>query len=211
MSITLLPIMTMSKPDDIVQQEILQAGLRLYRKYGPDKVTMDEVANATGRSRTSLYYYYKNREELFQGVLDCIADDVIKEIRRAVSEAGNVHDKIYAFCSAKISTSNAWRNVFNAMLAAANAEEQTKNNRIKSILHKKLIHNEGIIVQEILSEAMNKNEIRPVSSAEQDMLAFILSSSVRGLKSEIYDKNDPHNIDEALRLLTDIVAKWAKV
>jgi len=203
--------MTVSKPDDIVQQEILQAGLRLYRKYGPDKVTMDEVANATGRSRTSLYYYYKNREELFQAVLDSIADDIIKEIRRAVSAAGNVHDKIYAFCAAKISTSNTWRNVFSAMLAAADAEEQTKNNRIKGILHKKLIHNEGIIVKEVLSEAMNKNEIRPVSSTEQDMLAFILSSSVRGLKSEIYDKNDPHDMDEALRLLTDIVAKWAKV
>lgn len=201
--------MTISKADDIVQQEILQAGLRLYRKYGPDKVTMDEVANATGRSRTSLYYYYKNRDELFQAVLDSIADSVIKEIRQAVLGAENVHDKIHAFCTAKIKTSNAWRNVFNTMQAAMDAEERIKHNRIKGILHKKLIHNEGIIIKEILSEAMNKNEIRAVSSSEQDMLAFVLSSSVRGLKSEIYDKNDPHDMGEALLLLTDIVTRWA--
>ncbi|MGN6181174.1 MAG: TetR/AcrR family transcriptional regulator [Mucilaginibacter sp.] len=201
--------MTISKADDIVQQEILQAGLRLYRKYGPDKVTMDEVANATGRSRTSLYYYYKNRDELFQAVLDGIADSVIKEIRQAVLGAENVHDKIHAFCTAKIKTSNAWRNVFNTMQAAMDAEERIKHNRIKGILHKKLIHNEGIIIKEILSEAMNKNEIRAVSSSEQDMLAFVLSSSVRGLKSEIYDKNDPHDMGEALLLLTDIVTRWA--
>lgn len=203
--------MTVSKPDDIVQQEIIQAGLRLYRKYGPDKVTMDEVANATGRSRTSLYYYYKNREELFQAVVDGIADDVIKKIKFAVSKAGTFHDKIHAFCSAKIKTSNAWRNVFNTLWINMDVEERTKHTRMKGTLHKRLMHNEEIIIKEILAEAMNKKEIRPVESKEQDMLAFILCSSIRGIKSEIHDKNDPHSMEEALSLLSAVVAKWVLV
>jgi AcrR family transcriptional regulator len=203
--------MTVSKPDDIVQQEIIQAGLRLYRKYGPDKVTMDEVANATGRSRTSLYYYYKNRDELFQAVIDGIADDVIKDIRRAVGEAETVHDKIHAFCAAKIRTSEAWRNVFNTLWMNMNAEERTKHTRMKGALHQRLMHNEGIIIKEVLAKAMNKKEIMPVDSMEQDMLAFILCSSIRGIKSEIHDKNDPHNMEDALSLLSDIMAKWVLI
>jgi AcrR family transcriptional regulator len=199
-----------TKPDDVVQEEILRAAIRLYRKHGPAKVTMDELAIATGRSRTSLYYYYKNREEIFQAVLDTIVDDVIKDIRHDVNNAGNIHEKIRAFCFAKIKTTDNWRHVFKAMWASMNAEERTKHTRIMEILHSKLVYNEGIIIKEILADSISKNEIRPISSAEQDMLGFILSSGIRGLRNEIYDKNDPHDMKDALRLLADIVTKWVK-
>jgi AcrR family transcriptional regulator len=197
-----------NRPDDMVQEEILRAAIRLYRKHGPAKVTMDEVANATGRSRTSLYYYYKNREEIFQAVLDTIVDDVIKDIRHAVNTAVGISEKISAFCFAKITTSGNWRHVFKAMWTSMNAEERTKHTRIMEILHGKLVYNEGIIIKEILAESINKNEIRPITLAEQDMLGFIVSSSIRGLRNEIYDKNDPHDMKDALRLLADIVSKW---
>src|SRR5580693_9847199 len=91
-----------SNNDDAVQEEILRVALRLYKKHGPGKVTMDDVANASGRSRTSLYYYYKNRDEIFQAVMEKIAHDVAAEIRNAVADAGSLEDKIYIFCSTKL-------------------------------------------------------------------------------------------------------------
>jgi AcrR family transcriptional regulator len=60
-------------PDDEVRQEILRGALTLYLKHSPDKVTMDDVANAIGRSRTSLYYYYKNHSEIYQAVLSTMS------------------------------------------------------------------------------------------------------------------------------------------
>jgi len=197
-----------AKPDDSIQEDILRAAIGLYRKYGPARVTMDEVANATGRSRTSLYYYYKNREEIFQAVLDTIVDDVIKEIRRDVNNAGTIQEKISAFCFAKITTTGTWRHVFKAMWASMNAEEKTKHTKIMELLHSKLVYNEGLIIKEILSESINKKEIRSITPAEQDMLGFILSSSIRGLRNEIYDKNDPHDMKDALRLLSAVISNW---
>ncbi|WP_214072749.1 TetR/AcrR family transcriptional regulator [Mucilaginibacter sp. dw_454] len=196
------------KADDKIQEEILRAAINLYRKHGPAKVTMDEVANATGRSRTSLYYYYKNREEIFRAVLDTIVDDVIAEIKRDVNNAGTIHEKIHAFCSAKITTSGRWRYVFKAMWDSMNAEEQTKHTKIMEALHSKLVYKEGLIIKEILSESIGKNEIRPITATEQDMLGFILSSSVRGLRNEIHYKNDPHDMKEALSMLSDIISSW---
>jgi AcrR family transcriptional regulator len=196
------------KPDDSIQEEILRAAINLYRKFGPAKVTMDEVAGASGRSRTSLYYYYKNREEIFQAVLDTIVDDVMKEIRHDIQKAGNIREKINAFCSAKIKTSGNWRYVFKAMQASMNAEEKTKHSKNMQMLHSKLVYNEGLIIKEILSESISKKEILPITPAEQDMLGFILSSSIRGLRNEIYDQNDPHDMKEALRLLADVISKW---
>ena len=200
--------MSAGKTDEIAQEEILQAAIRLYHKYGPNKVTMDEVAAATGRSRSSLYYYYKNRDDIFQAVLDSIVDDVTSEINSKVAASTTLRDKIFAFCAAKIKTSAQWRKVFDAMWSSMDQEGQSKQIKAVNTLHKKLVHREGILFKEILAEAMNSKQIRTISQGDQDMLAFMISSSIRGLRNEIFEHNDPHDIKAALHLLTDAVVKW---
>jgi len=39
---------------------------------------MDDVAKATGRSRTSIYYYFKNRDEMFRAAVDAIVVEMAK-------------------------------------------------------------------------------------------------------------------------------------
>ena len=48
------------KEDDI-QKQILQAALQLFQAHGFRRVTMDDVAKAIGKGRSSLYYYYKSK------------------------------------------------------------------------------------------------------------------------------------------------------
>jgi len=203
--------MTTSTPeinDDVVQQEILRVALRLYRKFGPNKVTMDEVANATGRSRTSLYYYYKSRDEIFQAVLDTIVNDVAEELRRAAGDAHTLTDKLYAFCMAKVKTTEEWKSILNVWSQESNEKAKYTHGKEVDALHKKLIYQESIILNEILSSAINKKEIRAISPAELDSLTFIISSGIRGLRREVYDMNDPHDIKAAVRLLSTMIAGW---
>jgi AcrR family transcriptional regulator len=185
-------------PDDIAQEEILRAALLLYQKFGPNKVTMDDVANASGRSRTSLYYYYKNRDEIFLAVLDTIVNDIAKEIRQAVANVGSLEDKIYAFCITKLKTSEDWKSILTVIVKSMET------------LHKKLIHAESVILNEILTEADRRKEMRELPPGEQDMLVFLISTSIRGLRREILELNDPHDLKAALRLQTDILVKWLR-
>jgi AcrR family transcriptional regulator len=195
----------MTSQDDIIHREILQAALRLYRKSGPTKVTMDNVAKATGRSRSSLYYHFKNRDEIFQSVLERIAEDVAAEIRNAVNAAESLGDKIYAYCSAKIKTSQAWKPVFSAMDHSMDADEKSKHTKLMDALHKKLIYLErGILLEAIAAKG---GQPAP-ENAELDMLAFIISTGVRAIRREIYDHNDPHDPKAAIQLLSDLVTKW---
>ncbi|MFC0513584.1 TetR/AcrR family transcriptional regulator [Mucilaginibacter angelicae] len=197
----------MSNQDDSTHQEILQAALRLYRKSGPAKVTMDNVAKATDRSRSSLYYYFKDRDEIFQAVHDQIAQDVAAEIRLAVTAAANLNDKIKAFCSAKIKTSQEWKRVFNAIDQLISADEKSKHTQFLDALHKKLIYLEQGILSEALS-AGGTPSVRIPNNAETDMLAFIISSGIRGIRREIYDHNDPHDTKAVVQLFSDMVTKW---
>src|SRR5580704_5273445 len=123
--------------DDMIQQEILKAAIRLYQKFGPNGFTMDDLATATGRSRTSLYYYYKNRDEIYQAVMDKIARDMSSEIRQAVAAVETLREKIYAFCHTKLKTSVDWAKVFSAMTASMDAEQQSRHARVMYNWHKK--------------------------------------------------------------------------
>src|SRR5580658_11110803 len=197
-------------PDDLAQEEILRAALRLYQKFGATKVTMDDVAAASGRSRTSLYYYYKNRDEIYQAVMEKIADEMSAEIRQAVAAAEILQDKIYAFCFSKLKASGHWKKVLAAMWTAMSEEEQSRHGRVMTSLHTRLIYHESTILNEILADATQRKEIRTISAGDQDMLVFLISSGIRGLRREIFELDDPHDLKAALRLLTDMVVKWLK-
>jgi AcrR family transcriptional regulator len=199
-----------SPQDDITQQEILKAAIRLYQKFGPNGFTMDDLANAAGRSRTSLYYYYKNRDEIYQAVMDKIARDMAAEIRQAVAAVATLRDRIYAFCHTKLKASEEWKKVFSAMMASMDAEEQSRHARVKYNWHKKLIHQESVILNEILANATRRKEMRALSPDDQDTLVFLIYSGIRGFRREILELNDPHDLTAAVRLLTDMVEKWLK-
>jgi AcrR family transcriptional regulator len=193
--------------DDIIHEEILQAALRLYRKYGPTKVTMDNLAKATDRSRSSLYYYFKDRDAIFHAVMNRIAEDVAEEIRLAVTSAVSLNDKIYAFCLAKIKTSDGWKHVFHTMDQLMGADDKSKHTKLMDALHNKLVYLErGILVEALSSAKKETGRITP--TAELDMMAFIISSSVRGIRRELNDYNDPHDAKGAAKLLSDMVANW---
>jgi len=196
--------------DDIIQQEILQAAIRLYQKFGPNGFTMDDLANSTGRSRTSLYYYYKNRDEIYQAVMDKIARDMAADIRKEVAATETLRDKIYAFCDTKLKASEQWKKVFSAMMASMDEEEQSKHAKVMYSWHKKLIHHESMILNEILADATRRKEIRAIPPGDQDTLVFLIYSGIRGFRREIFELDDPHDMKAALRLLTDIVVKWLK-
>jgi AcrR family transcriptional regulator len=196
--------------DDIIQQEILKAAIRLYQKFGPKGITMDDLASATGRSRTSLYYYYKNRDEIYQAVMDKIARDMATDIRQAVAAVETLRDKIYAFCHTKLKASEHWKKVFSAMMASMDAEEQSNHAKVIYSWHKKLVHHESVILNEILAGATRRKEMRAISPGDQDTLVFLIYSGIRGFRREIYELNDPHDMKAALQLLTDMVVKWLK-
>jgi AcrR family transcriptional regulator len=205
----------MTKPqneisDDEVRQEILRGALPLYLKHGPGKVTMDDVANASGRSRTSLYYYYKNHGEIYQAVLTTMSRDSTDRIREAVIAAHSLEDKLFAFCMAKLKTYESWKEIHKKMWLALNSEEQTKHSKTMKVLHAELMQQENMIIREVLSEARKRVDIRPLKATDRDMFAFILSTGIRGIRNEILDLQDAHDMTAAVRMLTDMLVKWLR-
>ncbi|MCB0577227.1 MAG: TetR/AcrR family transcriptional regulator, partial [Saprospiraceae bacterium] len=55
--------------DNPKHDEILKAGSECFARFGFDKTTLDDIGRLAGLNKASLYYYFKNKEEIFIAVV----------------------------------------------------------------------------------------------------------------------------------------------
>jgi len=67
-------------PKPAVKQLIVQSATIFFSKYGFAKTTMEEIARHVHKAKGVLYYYFKNKEELFNEVLRHELEEVKLEI-----------------------------------------------------------------------------------------------------------------------------------
>ncbi|MEM9127489.1 MAG: TetR/AcrR family transcriptional regulator [Pseudomonadota bacterium] len=60
----------------LTRAKVIRAGLEIVRTDTPEDLTMRSVAKHLGCGTMSLYYHVKNREDLLQGMLDQVAEDM---------------------------------------------------------------------------------------------------------------------------------------
>lgn len=79
-----MPKVTQEHIDDR-KEEIIQACLYLYQKYGYREITLKKISEETSFSRPTIYNYFKTKEEIFLGVL-------IQEYQRLSQDIEYVRD-----------------------------------------------------------------------------------------------------------------------
>ena len=67
----------MSEKKEARRQEILQAALVAFAEKGYDKTTMDDVVNASGLSKGTLYWHFENKQALFGALVSMIFEQMI--------------------------------------------------------------------------------------------------------------------------------------
>jgi AcrR family transcriptional regulator len=191
--------------EDIIQTQILQAAKQLFQVYGLHKVTMDDVAKAIGKGRSSLYYYYKSKDEIFDAVMDVEIRDMIAAISRSVDKVLTIEQKINAFCATKLKVLRERRSVYNTLDIGMDADAISNFNKTKVIHHKLVMKLEGDMLSRILTDAASKGEIRAIDKSKQEILIFVLLSSLHGLKREMIMENNFEEIEFAVNTLTELI------
>ncbi len=76
---------------------IIEAAREVFSRFGYKKATLDDIASSLYKAKSSIYYYFKSKEDVFKAVIDYEgkrADAIIKE---AVSNAGSPEEKLATY------------------------------------------------------------------------------------------------------------------
>lgn len=179
-----------SSKEDLMQQQILAAAKRLFQVYGLAKVTMDDVAKAIGKGRSSLYYYYKSKDEIFDAVVHIEIREMLAEIAHATSQASGLEQKLRAFFITKIEVLREKRAFFKTLDVGMDADTLSRFNKIKIVLHNLIVRQESALLETLLKDGMNTGELRKMQAAELEVLIMVLLSSLRGIKRELELEED---------------------
>jgi len=102
-----------TEAQDIKREQILLGAEKLFTRYGYPKTTMDEIAEAAGLKKASIYYYYENKEAIFRDVVIREIDIFIIEAVKKTAHFKNPVDKITNFCFFRLDYFQQFINLHN--------------------------------------------------------------------------------------------------
>ncbi|RMF60636.1 MAG: TetR/AcrR family transcriptional regulator [Calditrichaeota bacterium] len=89
---------------DVVDKrmQILCAAQRCFARYGFAKTTLDDIAAGVGMKKASLYYYYKNKESIFQDVIEYESNELLNLLNEKMATCSNAIEKLLMFAHARL-------------------------------------------------------------------------------------------------------------
>lgn len=124
---------------------IIQIARNVFGKYGFQKTSMNQIANANRKGKSSLYYYFNSKEDVFKAVLQQEASMLKGQILASIAEYDDPKDKIRAYVHIRMDGFKNMLNLYDAIRNeylshlpfienARQNYDQEEQNIIKSIL-----------------------------------------------------------------------------
>lgn len=166
--------------DDIVKDDILKEAQKLFQQFGIRKTTMEDIARAMGKGKSTLYYYFSSKEEIFDAVVIKEMDEVFDRVRQAVEKAESAEDKLRAYTLTKIRAVQKRANLYKIVKG-----EIQEGLRCMKHIHTEYDMQEVKLVKNILRFGVKNGEFSKAVAKEMDLLPSVIVSSLRGLERDM--------------------------
>lgn len=92
--------------DSEKKEKIISAATSLFSRFGLEKTTMEDIAKAAKKGKSSLYYYFKSKEEVFAEVIKKEIAGLKIAIIEAIEKEDDPYNKFRKFVDARLNYLN---------------------------------------------------------------------------------------------------------
>lgn len=175
----------------------MSGALRAFSAYGYRKTSMNDIAAAAGMSRPALYQHYKNKDDIFRGLVCLYYDHVVCDLEAVFEKQRPVRDTLKAAFSAHLSE------LFQEMLKSAHGMELLDSG-VKNAAD---IKEEGErqlrgLYAEWLGRETRAGTIHLTEAPE--IVADVILTALKALKMT---ETDMHALNTKLDVLADLTGK----
>src|SRR6201995_1626773 len=101
--------------DEIIVRDIVDTARGLFKKSGFKKTTMGDIARSLGKAKSSLYYYYSSKEDIFEAVVYAEMDELLDQIHRETGKATSSKEKLIVYCRCRLEKLSELCNLSDAL------------------------------------------------------------------------------------------------
>lgn len=189
---------------ETMRESIVNAASDIFSKYGYKKTTMDDIAMALGKGKSSIYYYFRNKEEIFQAVLEQEVILLKSKLQKAVNRKKHHKGKLKAYIITRMKGFESMINFYNAV-----KNEYLSQFEFIERIRYKYDQEEIAVVQGILEEGVEKGDFR----IEDPFLAsVVIVTSMKGFEIPLYitgkkGQDIEQIVDKLLKMLFNGILK----
>jgi len=165
---------------ELFKEKIGRVAMKCFSKYGLDKTTLDDIAKEVGLNKASLYYYYKNKEDIFLEVAIREGQDFLASLQSKTLVKKNTEDRITFYLMERI---NYYKNILNMNRVSVETLHKMLPRFFELI--DSILKAEVRFLSKIIREGVKRNELTPVSP---DKLASSLIAMNDALKHQAEHK-----------------------
>ena len=187
--------MTVIKDD--VRDLIIDSARNIFSRFGFKKTTMEEIAQAMGKGKSSIYYYFKSKDEIFEAVVEKEVSILRQEVLKATSTSNSPKEKLRLYIITRMKE-------FKRM---ANFYEAIKNDYLSHLefinkLRIKYDENEIRIISDFLKRGVDENEFM---IDDVYLAAIAIATAMKGLEIPLFWSGKEEDVENRINNVVSIL------
>jgi len=182
---------------DEVRDQIVDTARGIFTRFGFRKTTMDEIARAMRKGKSSIYYYFTSKEEIFRAVVEKESQTLKDELINAINSTDDPKEKLRNYVLTRMKVMKNVSNFYDAL-----KNEYLSHLDFINKVREKYDRQEMKIVKDILEEGA-QNQVFRIEDPE--LAAYAIVTALKGLEIPLFwskaNKNFEKRADGLLGVL----------
>lgn len=182
---------------DKIRKSLLESAEQLFSRFGFEKTTMNDIANEARKGKSSLYYYFSSKEEIFKAVVSTEAEQFKQIITETLENIDDTKEQIKQYFSIRMHRFQELSNLYAAM----------RNDYLRKLdfiekIRKQYDKEELEFIQNLLEKGVSRGEFEIKNITDT---SFALASAIKGLEYPLVLQKDEQNLDHRIDALLSIL------
>jgi len=184
-------------PKDEARAKIIEIARDIFTHFGFKKTTMEEIANASRKGKSSIYYYFESKEEVFKAVVEKEAEELKAELVQKVLIIDDPIERLKEYISFRMKKLKQLSNFY----AALKSDYLSHLEFIEKI-RKTYDADEVRVVKQILEDGVRREKFLV---EDPGLSAIAIVTAMKGLEVPLLISNSNVNVDERINHLIDFL------
>jgi len=183
---------------DEVREQLVQAARQVFVRFGYKKTALDDIAREARKGKSTIYYYFKSKDDIFKAVIDAEAEIRAKTIDEQISIIDDPQQKLKTYIYVRMLTLKKVGNYYEAI-----KNDLLDNLYFVNSLRTNHFDAEIFLVKNLLLEGIEKGiyTIQNPELTAKTIVTLLQGFEVPLILKNLSDEELQKSVDEMLNIL----------
>ncbi|MDR2274747.1 MAG: TetR/AcrR family transcriptional regulator [Sphingobacterium sp.] len=163
-----------------IREEIILSSMKVFETYGFTRVSMQDISKACGKGRSTLYYYFTSKMDVFDAIAEYLCQQVFTIAKESYNQETSLEDNLVGFLRAKLRQINLITKRFHLAF-----EDMKSDPALMVSKTRYMLDDEIMLIRGMIETAITKGEIQFLEAKDVLFLSEMLVTTSRCFEQEV--------------------------